>query len=55
MNIQKKRDYIKQILSNNKRYYKEKNVLKNISFSLERGDALGIIGKMGVGRVHFFN
>ena len=46
----RKRDYLKQILNKNKRYCQEKYVLRNISFSLERGDALGIIGKNGSGK-----
>jgi len=46
----RKRDYLKQVLNSNKRYCQEKYVLSNISFSLERGDALGIIGKNGSGK-----
>ena len=45
-----KRDYLKQVFSKNEKYYQEKIVLNNISFSLERGDALGIIGRNGSGK-----
>ena len=41
---------MKQVFSKNEKYYQEKIVLNNISFSLERGDALGIIGRNGSGK-----
>ena len=46
-----KRSILRQLTaSNGKRYYREIEVLQNISFKLRRGDSLGIIGKNGSGK-----
>lgn len=42
---------LKEALSfNGKKYYKEFHALKNISFEVEKGDIVGIIGKNGSGK-----
>lgn len=47
----RKRDRAKQmILKNDKKYYHEHWALKNISFNLEKGQSLGIIGRNGSGK-----
>ena len=46
-----KRNILRQLTAlNGERYYREIEVLENISFKLRRGDSLGIIGKNGSGK-----
>ncbi|MER2172583.1 MAG: ATP-binding cassette domain-containing protein, partial [Psychrobacillus psychrodurans] len=45
------KDRLKEALSiNGKKYYQEFNALKDISFEVEKGEIIGIIGKNGSGK-----
>lgn len=47
----KPKDRLKEALSiNGKKYYQEFNALKDISFEVEKGEIIGIIGKNGSGK-----
>lgn len=43
-------DRLKQILNRNKRYYQEFTALEPISFEVNKGEAVGIIGRNGSGK-----
>lgn len=42
-------------ISNLKVSFQEKKVLSNVSFSVEKGEVFGILGKNGAGKTTFFN
>lgn len=43
-------DRFRQYFSKNKKYYSEHHALKKVSFTVNKGDILGIIGKNGCGK-----
>ncbi|MEH5011999.1 ABC transporter ATP-binding protein [Phytobacter diazotrophicus] len=47
---EKPRDRLMQMLSKNKKYYKEFWALRNITFDIQKGETVGIIGRNGSGK-----
>lgn len=43
-------DRLKQIFFNNRRFYREFPALDGVSFTLQKGDVLGLVGKNGAGK-----
>ena len=41
-----------KVLFRSRRRYEEREVLKNISFQVRKGEAIGIVGHNGCGRAH---